>query len=135
MNMTPWSWPSNVRTGVSAENQQCFDERVPILTGVPGHYFLSLEPLLGPIDLTGSLVDVDWIIIGGESGPNARPMKLDWVQDILAQCRAANIPAFVKQLGSHWAKRVGATHSKGGDPDEWPPYLNVRMFPGEMWDA
>jgi protein gp37 len=116
--------------------------------------FLSLEPLLGPITLpdpdsvinmamqegdnpifTAEPIDyIDWVIIGGESGPNARPMNLGWVEDILTQCLKANIPAFVKQLGAAWAGANDATHSKGGDPDEWPPFLRVRMFPGEAWE-
>jgi len=146
--------PSNIWLGMSAENQQCLDRRLFWLIKAAAQMrFLSLEPLLGPVvfpdcdsdtalmmqnDNPHQILEpmdyVDWVIIGGESGPNARPMDLAWVIDILAQCRAANIPAFVKQLGSHWAKRVGATHGKGGDPDEWPAELRVRMFPGEVWE-
>lgn len=76
---------------------------------------------------------IHWIIVGGESGPNARPMDLAWVYDILDQCRQANIPVSVKQLGARWAKEAGAIHRKGGDPDEWLAELRVRMFPGEAW--
>lgn len=94
--------------------------------------FLSLEPLLGPIDL-GCPDGIDWVIVGGESGPRARPLELQWIEDILEQCRAANIPAFVKQVGSHRAKADGLAHSKGGDPDELPLSLGFRMFPGETW--
>lgn len=125
-------WPTNVWTGASIENQKVV-ERLPELCKVPGRHFLSIEPLLGPINL-GDLQGIDWVIIGGESGPNVRPMKLAWVEDILAQCRAANIPMFLKQLGTSWAKANDAAHSKGGEPDEWPAHLRVRMMPGEVWN-
>jgi protein gp37 len=128
--------PANIWLGVSAEDQIAYDERAKWLSRCLAQTrFLSLEPLLGPIDL-GDVNQIDWVIIGGESGPNARPMNRDWVEDILAQCKAANIPVFVKQLGSHWAKRgkqIGVKHSKGGDPDEWPEHLRVRMMPGEVY--
>jgi protein gp37 len=127
--------PKNIWLGTSAENQATYDERSKWLARCLAQVrFLSLEPLLGPIDIANrDLSSVDWVIIGGESGPHARPMDLAWVEDILDQCRSANIPAFVKQLGSRWAKKVGAEHGKGGDPDEWPEHLRVRMFPGEAW--
>lgn len=122
----------NIWLGISAENQGTYDERAKWLNRCLAQVrFLSLEPLLGAIDL-GNIKEVDWVIIGGESGPNARPLNLAWIYDILVQCNQAKIPVFIKQLGSHWAKRVGATHSKGGDPDEWPKALRVRMFPGEI---
>lgn len=133
----PLQLSDNIWIGTSVENQQQLNERSFWLASTPGAVrFLSIEPLLGPIDLF--LVDdpliPDWVIIGGESGPHARPVDCDWILDILSQCRAANVPAFVKQLGSNWAKRSGAKHSKGGDPDEWPSSLGVRMFPGEVWE-
>jgi protein gp37 len=144
--------PPNIWLGISAEDQQRFDERMPWLAKTPAAVrFLSLEPLLGPITLpdsdgvvnmamqegdnpifTAEPIDyIDWVIIGGESGPSVRPMNLDWVEDILTQCLKANIPAFVKQLGAAWAGANDATHSKGGDPDEWPEEFQVRMFPGD----
>lgn len=125
--------PANIWLGTSAEDQKRLDERLPWLIRARAHVrFLSLEPLLGPISLPDNgNCEVNWVIIGGESGPNARPMSLVWVTDILAQCRAANIPAFVKQLGEVWSKKNVAKHNKGGDPDEWPAYLRVRMMPGE----
>jgi protein gp37 len=143
--------PKNIWLGISAEDQKRLDERLISLIRTPAAFgFLSLEPLLGPITLPDCDSDtalmmqedslaqilepldyIDWVIIGGESGPNARPMDLDWVEHILEQCRAAGIPAFVKQLGTCWARQAKAKHNKGGDPDEWPPELRVRMFPGE----
>jgi len=143
--------PANIWPGVSAEDQQRLDERlIWLLRTETQTRFLSLEPLLGPIELnssatcsimeadtSGYLLDaadlIDWVIIGGESGPDARPMNLTWVTDILDQCREAGIPAFVKQLGSVWAKQNGAKHRKGGDPGEWPPEFRVRMMPLHTW--
>lgn len=130
--------PTNVWVGTSAEDQKYCNERSIWLARTLGQvHFLSLEPLLGPIDLMQSrdFDMVDWIIIGGESGPAARPLELQWIEDILKQCKAANIPAFVKQLGSHWAKCSGANDRKGGDPNEWPSSLGrVRMFPEDTWE-
>ncbi len=135
--------PDNVWLGTSVENQAAADERIPQLAAVPDRVrFLSVEPLLGPINLEAFLYEPvderhewfrpranrpDWVmIIGGESGPKARPMELAWVRDIIAQCRAARVPVFVKQLGSGWAKENGAQHRKGGDMAEWPEDLRVR---------
>ncbi len=125
--------PDNIWLGTSIENQSVAQDRYRWLVHTPAVVrFLSLEPLLGPIDL-GHPDGIDWVIVGGESGPGARPLELEWIEAILRQCEAANISTFVKQLGSHWAKASGAKHSKGGNPDEWPPALRVRMFPGEKW--
>jgi protein gp37 len=127
--------PDNIWLGISTEDQKRYDERWTWLIRIPAQIrFLSIEPLLGPIQLENlQLYPINWVIIGGESGPNARALDLAWIEDIIGQCRAANIPAFVKQLGSAWAKAPG-NHSKGGVPDEWPEHLRVRMFPGEVWD-
>jgi protein gp37 len=140
----PWNGlstlPSNIWIGTSAEDQKRFDTRlIHLIRSNVRVRFLSIEPLLGPINLLqpdDSIAHglIHWAIIGGESGPNARPMKLEWVEYILRQCETANIPAFVKQLGSHWANEAGASHSKGGDPSEWPEILRVRMFPGDNWE-
>jgi protein gp37 len=86
--------------------------------------FLSVEPLIadpGELNLAG----IDWVIIGGESGPGARPMELRWVRDVIRQARDAGAAVFVKQLGRVWAKGKG----KGGKPEKWPADLRVREFP------
>jgi hypothetical protein len=81
---------------------------------------------------------IDWVIVGGESGGGARPCDVAWIRDVVAQCRAAGVPVFVKQLGA--LPRIdGGTLTvegyrwvsdhKGGDPDEWPADLRVREFP------
>jgi protein gp37 len=127
--------PDNLWLGVSAEDQKRYDQRAPILAQISAMVrFLSLEPLLGPIEISGPdnpelYKAIDWVIVGGESGPNARPLNIEWIRSILAQCKCYNIPAFVKQLGTCWAKENGAKHSKGGDPNEWSPEFRVRMFP------
>jgi len=91
--------------------------------------FLSAEPLVGPIDL--QLDQVDWVILGGESGPNARPCESEWMRSIKSQCRADGVPVFVKQLG----KRADLEDPKGGDPAEWPRDLRVRRFPATSLTA
>lgn len=76
---------------------------------------------------------LDWIIVGGESGPGARPMHPDWAKDIVRQCKAAGVPVFVKQIGANATNREGEPHPaknrKGGDPTEWPDEIRVREMP------
>jgi len=94
----------NVWLGVSAENQQAADQRIPFLMSAPAAIrFVSAEPLLGEIDLSRGLErGLDWLIVGGESGPGARPMHPDWVRSIRDQCVNAGVPFFFKQWGE-WA--------------------------------
>lgn len=170
--------PENFWIGTSIENQDQ-DYRIKHLLQTPAKVrFLSLEPLLGPIDISsgtyasdgkGVVWDafgnvahtpycdytakgpgIDWVIVGGESGPKARPCDVEWIRDIVRQCKAAGVPCFVKQLGAHpfsngtpnvWPikTRFGDTkngetrpilkHPKGGDMSEWPENLRVREFP------
>ena len=110
-----WIW-----LGVSCEDQKTADERVPLLLQTSAAVrFVSLEPLLGPIDLRSLLgrdtldpfsaaPPVDWVIIGGESGPGARPCDVAWIRDIIRQCKTAGVPCFVKQLGAYVADRNDA---------------------------
>ena len=98
----PWPLP-NVWLGVSVEDQKRADERIPDLLATPAAVrFASAEPLLGQIYFTGYLALLDWIIAGGESGRDARPMHPDWVRHIRDQCAAAGVPFFFKQWGE-WA--------------------------------
>jgi protein gp37 len=143
-------WPLHgVWLGVSAEDQTRANERVPALLQCPAAVrFLSAEPLLGPLRLDGWLRGkpshgpwLDWVIAGGESGAGARPCAMNWIEDIVARCREADVAVFVKQLGSYivddyrrdgdgrWAWRAGTEHPKGGDPSEWPESFRVRQFP------
>jgi protein gp37 len=108
-------WSPNVWMGVSVENQ-VFAFRAKRLAEVPAAVrFLSVEPLLGPVtlDLTG----IDWVIVGGESGPHARPMHPDWARSVRDQCAASGVPFFFKQWG-------GRTPKAGG-----------RILDGRTWDA
>lgn len=94
----------------------------------------------------GSDSYINWIVVGGESGPGARPFDVQWARDTILQCKAAGIPVFVKQLGSHPCEHIDHspqsyhhTHGellckklkdkKGGDIDEWPEDLRVREYP------
>ncbi len=102
-----WKWPDNVWMGVSVENQR-WTRRVDDLRNVPAKVrFLSCEPLLGPLQL--DLRDIGWVIVGGESGPRARPMKPEWARDIRQQCADASVAFFFKQWGAHneAGERVG----------------------------
>lgn len=153
----------HVWLGTSVEDQRAADERIPVLMGTPAAVrWVSLEPLLGPVDLRDDLPrfdepdgscswcalrhttdrrnpkcppgyldgapKVDWVVVGGESGPGARPCDLSWIRSVVEQCRAAQVPCFVKQLGSRSSVRR-LNHPKGADPAEWPADLRVRQFP------
>jgi len=107
--------PSNVWLGVTAENQPTADERIPILLQIPAAvHFVSVEPMLGPVDLNKRecIIDktrfqytigryLDWVICGAETGPKARPINVGWVEDLLEGCRVANVPFFFKKWGPH----------------------------------
>ncbi|MGC9400635.1 MAG: DUF5131 family protein [Anaerolineae bacterium] len=99
-------WPDNVWMGVSVENQD-YTFRIEHLRKTAAHVkFLSLEPLLGPLpDL--NLQNIDWVIVGGESGPGARPMDEAWVTDIRDQCQVSDTPFFFKQWGGIRRKEAG----------------------------
>jgi protein gp37 len=101
-------WPSNVWMGVSVENQDCSFRIEHLKQTAAQVKFLSLEPLLGPL-LQLDLRNIDWIIVGGESGPGARPIKKEWVIDIKNQCLKAAKPFFFKQWGGVRKKRSGRT--------------------------
>ena len=97
----PEGWPQNVWMGTSVENQK-YAPRLTVLARLPANVrFVSAEPLLGPVDLSPWLNkgELDWIIVGGESGARARPMELDWARQIRDQALKADVPFFLKQLG------------------------------------
>jgi protein gp37 len=137
--------PQNVSIGISAENQEFWEARYLSFVRIPAvRRFVSLEPLLGAIDCGADLLDcggrpmVHWVIIGGESGPHARPCDVDWIRDIIGQCRVVGVPCFVKQLGRdpQWSAAdiearwyEGFSDPKGGNMAEWPFDLRVRQFP------
>lgn len=173
----------NVWIGVSVENG---DElwRINALCNVRAAVrFLSIEPMLGPLTIGGWITRprfgkpaennlrpleivprndlIQWVIVGGESGPGARPCNIGWIRGVVDQCKKADVPVFAKQLGAHpylsehsappnewgldwpegtrFSTRPGepqgcsilSKHPKGGDPGEWPESLRVRQFPNE----
>jgi protein gp37 len=99
-------WTENIWMGVSVESEK-YKSRIDDLrkTGAKVK-FLSLEPLLGPLPKL-DLTDIDWVIVGGESGPGARPLEEEWVTDIRDQCQNAGIPFFFKQWGGTRKKKAG----------------------------
>jgi len=168
---------SHVHLGVSVEDQATADERIPILLQTPAAVrWVSAEPLLGAVELDslpsvsgiGRYFDalsnagwqgsdffggLDWVVVGGESGPKARPCDVAWIRSIVRQCRAAQVPCFVKQLGGRpyavegsvdaqeWGAfddavapmddcgQIHCRDRKGGEPSEWPEDLRVREYP------
>lgn len=178
-NTAPWRWPlPNVWLGVSAEDQARADERIPLLLETPAAVrFVSYEPALGSVDFRrylkplaapGVCIDIDgewwhepgschycrpsidWLILGGESGPGARPCDVTGWPELISRCREAGVAAFCKQVGANFFERTPVTMNwpggflvddddsrvwpilrdpKGGDPSEWPPELRVREFP------
>jgi len=89
--------PANAWLGVTAEDQEWADRRIPILLQIPAVVrFVSLEPLLGSVDLTR--LHVDWVIVGCESGPKRRPCEMRWIANIVRYCHAVGLPVFVKQI-------------------------------------
>jgi len=99
-------WPDNVWMGTSVESSD-YLSRVDILRRIPaGVRFLSIEPLLGPMTQL-TVNGIHWVIVGGESGPGARPMKSEWVRDIHKICVAGNVPFFFKQWGGTRKKAAG----------------------------
>lgn len=144
-NIEDWdsSEAPHIWLGVTAENQQRADERIPILLQIPAAVrFVSVEPMLGLVDLTGIRFDrntimnvlegcginrlspcqsipnafcekIDWVICGGETGPGARPMHPDWVRSLRDQCQDSGVPFFFKQWGEFEYLRQGAKNGDG----------------------
>lgn len=99
------TWSENIWMGVSVENQ-LMTSRIDYLRQVPAHIkFLSCEPLLSDLDV--DLADIDWVIVGGESGTKSREIKQEWAENILRQCREKNVPFFFKQWGGRTPKANG----------------------------
>ena len=157
--------------GISVENQATAEARIPLLLQTRAAVrFVSYEPALELVDfsaihsrglahgnaLTGEGFDgrhLDWVIVGGESGPGARPFDIAWARQTIKQCKAAGVRCFIKQLGANigasgdtmfgwpintapgWSDftydppRIYVTNRKGGDPEEWPEWARVREFP------
>ncbi|MHC4148618.1 MAG: DUF5131 family protein [Planctomycetota bacterium] len=108
-------WPENIWMGVTIEDNNCINRADDLRVVNAATRFLSLEPLLGPVpdlELTG----IDWVIVGGESGPGARPMMEKWVLEIKNKCQKQNVPFFFKQWGGVNKKKTG------------------RLLQGKIWD-
>lgn len=120
---------SNHYFGFTAENQERWETRIQQALEMPGwaNKWLSLEPLLGPIDLYPVIREnhpdwnFKWVVVGCESGPNRRPCKIEWVESIVGQCLAANVPVFVKQLD------IGGKCVT--DINKFPAHLQIRQVP------
>jgi protein gp37 len=114
----------NVWIGVTVENKKQGLPRIDRLRMIPARVrFLSIEPLLedlGPLDLR----EIHWVIVGGESGPLARPMQPDWVSSIQAQCEAQGVPFFFKQWGGR--RNKGGCLISGGEVKQWPKGVTVQ---------
>lgn len=142
------SWPlPNVWLGTSVEDQANADARIPYLLQCPAAVrWVSYEPALGPVDFWPFFSDASgdgprcnpdgspalgWIVVGGESGPGARPFDPTWAGSVITQCAEAGVPVFVKQMGSkpHGLK---LKDRKGGDMTEWFSGLRVRQWPKEV---
>lgn len=138
-NAKVYKWPANVWLGISVVNQEEADRDIPKLLSVPARVrFLSMEPLLGPVDLRLEsrndtarwdslgrdlpLRRIDWVIVGGESGSKARPMDTEWASDIALQCTKADVHFFMKQLSRADSEdfRDFKTFPKGLQVREWP---------------
>jgi len=168
------AWPlPNIWLGVSVEDQERADERIPLLLDTPAAVrFLSCEPLLEEVDIAiGACVhcrgrrwtddensiegarlpcgacnpggwdvpdierpQIDWVIVGGESGAGARPFDLAWARSLVQQCRAAGVAPFVKQLGSHVLDRNDAGFD-GDDEDDWPEEMRTSGWYDSMYQG
>ncbi len=114
------SWTPNIWLGTSIESVRWLDRLERLRETSALVKFLSLEPLLGP--LTGMPLDgIDWVIVGGESGPRARPMEADWIREIRDNCLQNKVPFFFKQWGGVFKKRTGRTL----DNQVWDQMPNV----------
>ena len=126
----------NIWLGVTCENRKAVAQRLPLLLETPAKVrFLSCEPLLEGIYLALDEFDhkPNWVIVGGESGTNARFCNIDWISSIVGQCELSKIPVFVKQLGSYPiginGYKLKLKSRKGGDISEFPDDLKIRKFP------
>lgn len=124
------AFPRNQYFGITAENQEWYDRRVAELAdGFGGpkpawmNLWLSVEPLLGPIDLMsgGALHWFSWVVVGCESGPDRRKCGMGWVESVVAQCQRARVPVFVKQLDMNGRCET--------DINKFPAHLRIRQVP------
>jgi protein gp37 len=127
-------WPSNLWVATSITTQRSTSRIKHLLRVGDGKTtrFLSVEPQWEEINLDNWLPKINWVIQGGESGPNAHDFHVEWADSLVRQCKTHRVPFFLKQLGSNvcWKREQAAfQHSHGGNWDEWPTRLRVRKFP------
>ena len=115
-------WPDNVWMGVSVENQRWTSRIDDLRRTAAAVKFLSCEPLLGPLQL--NLAEIDWVIVGGESGHGARPMHLDWARGVRDQCVDADVPFFFKQWGAYDQSGIRKGKKAAG-----------RLLEGKVWNG
>lgn len=125
----------NVWLGVSVESA-AYIKRIETLGDVRATVrFVSVEPMIGPCSSLGIYDDLmDWVIVGGESGNEQgkyryRKCEIEWIREIISLCEDANVPVFVKQLGTHLAKKMRLKDRHGGDISEWPESIQIRQMP------
>jgi protein gp37 len=139
-------FPDFIWMGTSVENQKEANERIPILLQIPAKVkWISAEPLLEPIDLIKietKNTKIHWVVVGGESGPKARPCNIFWIKEIVGICKIQNIPVFVKQLGSKpyyegdtsvfsGVKIIFDGNGKNDKIENFPEDLQIREYPKE----
>ena len=119
----PGYWYDNHYFGFTAENQEWYDRRAISCRNLPkwANLWISAEPLLGPLAIGSLLNNLRWVVVGCESGPNRRPCNIEWVESIVEQCLAANVPVFVKQLD------IGGKCVT--DINKFPEHLRIRQVP------
>lgn len=135
----------NITLLVSVSDQETFNRAATVLWNDCRHLVrtlgFSIEPLIGPIKVFGGgLFDrwdgcFDWLVIGGESGPNARPCDLEWIRDLVKQGKQAGVPVYVKQWGDNPHRNgvpVKLQAKKGADPSEWPQDLQIHEYPKSL---
>jgi protein gp37 len=130
-------WPRHVGLMITVVTQREIERDVPKLWrlkrafGIPW-VGLSVEPLIEPVAFRGILNDIDWVIVGGESGSGARRFDAQWAAAIVQECREAKVACFVKQMGENYTDHgtpIRLVDKKGGNPSEWPKEIRVRQFP------
>jgi protein gp37 len=123
------NWPANVWVGTTVEDQQRATQRLPSLVAIPAPVrFISAEPLLGPLDLSPWIANLDWVIGGGESGSRARPSEIEWMRSLRNQTTMAGKAFHFKQWG-HWAQRDG-----DGSQIVKLRTKSFRVLDGRTWD-
>ena len=126
------TWPTNVWLGCTVEDQKRAEQRIPhLLKNKASVRWIICEPLLGPVDLSKWIDQLDWVLAGGESGGGSRPMQIEWARSVRDQCIAAEVPFFFKQWGNHTPNaegeliRLRSPHGRFLDGQKWDQFPNI----------